>query len=645
MDRRIILSGLLFALLFCFVLNVSATSIIVLNDSVEKVYALEKVTLYGDVESNELDITGSGEALSGENVKVYLFGPASDVLVHGVYVNNKATTVSFDDKGYFFLVSSEGSFSFKGKLSIRTIGQIRLQVPGPMNELDFNLLQGYAIGGTQYGLYKDEVVIQRAEKVSMLVDGAFRYTYAERNQFYYVINFKAFGSTLGQYTINLKNSETVTSVSGALKWEQSGSKLVLDLESDKATVVVQGLFDSTSLKIPLTEDRHHVLIESDPEKKITVETYAQEVDLTESPLSAQYSNARAFLASKDDVFRITVKDLTVLPSLAAAVSSATNKIAVTSKGSVLGELVYSYANTGVDYIEVDIGDATPLYASTDRQAVKLTKEDKLLLSFPKTKYGTLDLVYFTTRNAISPVDVITIPLAKSELPITEATTQIYLPEDYYVVETLGAPGGSELPSAYSVIIFAIVVGAIGYLLKKDPKLAILYIVLTYGLMTFSMGLFLLIIAGSLALIARQFLSGKSLAVIVGAGLVLAVVLMVLGAFAYFILEIGGMGGPVDTIEYRGDYAMVEKAAMAPSFNAMETIGSGEGAISVPTREGVYPVKLELPELGKTITVKNYLVTKENQVELQVVLVAGYIKYLLYLVSLLAGIGCVGHYNR
>ena len=147
-----------FAILF-FINNAFAAKIVVINETEEKVYSLGEVTLFGDLDTNLLKISGSGEVIIGDEVKVYLFGPASDVLVKNLLLNKKKTSVSFDESGYFF-IANEGKFTFQGDLEIKTIGQIRLFVPGPVNKLAFNLEHGYAIGGDHFGLYKKEIIIQ-----------------------------------------------------------------------------------------------------------------------------------------------------------------------------------------------------------------------------------------------------------------------------------------------------------------------------------------------------------------------------------------------------------------------------------------------------------------------------------------------------
>ena len=633
--RRILFGFLIFLLLSSFA---SARQIIILNESDEDLYSLGNVVISGDLKTNDLDIKGAGEILSGENVKVYLFGPATDVLVKDVYVDGGKAPVSFDEKGYYFIVA-EGKFGFNGKLLIRKPGQIQISVAGPMNDLSFKLENGYAVDGDRFGLLNERILIQRAAKTAMIVDGAFRFTYAERDQFLYQVNFKSFGKGLGGYALDLLNGEKVSSVTGVEKWEQKDNKLVLELSGNTASVTVRGFFTSTRLQAPLREDRHHVIVESDPEKKISVSTTATEIDLSESKIAPQYPNARVFLASRQDVITVQVKRLDLLPSLAAAVKYASNTIAVTQKGQILGELNYNYANTGVDYIEVDT-PGNPLYAATQKGPVKLTSEGKLLLALPKTTYGTLDVVYFATRSKIKPVDIISIPLAKTDLPISRASTNIYLPSELYVLETFGARGGSELPSLDTIILYCILMLALGWFLVKEKKFTVYYLVASIGVLVFSGKLFLAFVAISLGIISKRVLSERQVGKFLGGAvaIIAVVVLIVVSLVVTWQLGVFNMGGTMtgsQVREYGADYAVLEEAE-APSFKSVQKIGGDDAAaITVPVKKGVYPVKLEIPSLGKTISVTNHLVTKENQVELKVLVIASYFKYLIYAVSVWA----------
>ena len=641
MDRKHVFWVVTVLFLFLAVgLSTSASAeIIIVNETKKELYALQDVTLSGDLNNNLLSITGFGEVISGENVRIYLFGSASDVLVDKVVVNGKPVPVSFDDKGYFF-VAEKGKFSFTGSLGIRTPGQVRLFIHGPMNHLVFDISNGYAIGGDKYGLYDEEIILQRSEKAATLVDGSFRYTYAERDEFYYQINYKSFGKSLGRELIYLNNGENVISVVGSKDYSLQGNTLVLELEGSDAYVVVTGTFSSASLQVPLNEGTHHVLIESDPEKKISISTDAKEVDLSESTLTPTYSNARAFLASDRNYYTVDVKTLEKYPSLAASVGSAINRIALTEKGSMLGELSYTYSNTGVDYIEID-APGRPLYAGTGYgSAVKLTKDEgKLFLSLPKTggSSGTLDMIYFDSRDALSPLGVVDVPVANTILPVTQQTTSIYLPSDYTVLYTFGASGGSELPELKTIALFMIVVCGIGYGMKNKTLFVMPYAVFMSGLLLFDGVLFALALIVSLALIIKRHVSKNSLVwMIAGAGVLVVLCLVVVVLFAV-MGGIFNMGGAAPRASITSDYAMVNEAAPMPMVKSMSVLGKGTGAISVPEREGVLPVRLELPRLGKTITVTNYLVTKENPVKLSILLVSNSLKWLLYAIALAAGL--------
>jgi hypothetical protein len=97
--------------------------------------------------------------------------------------------------------------------------------------------------------------------------------------------------------------------------------------------------------------------------------------------------------------------------------------------------------------------------------------------------------------------------------------------------------------------------------------------------------------------------------------------------------------------YEADYALVEEAEGMRAPNAMQKVGSGTGAISAPVRTGVLPVKLTLPTLGKSISVTNHLVTKENPVSLQVLIISTWFKYLFYLAAALAGLLAFRKYRQ
>jgi len=104
---------------------VPAATIIVLNETEPPVVSLERVTVAGDIEANTLAVAGSGEVLSGEMAKVYLFGPSEDIVIKNLRVDSNPRSLSFDEYGYYFL-AEKGKFSFSATMDIRTIGQLAL---------------------------------------------------------------------------------------------------------------------------------------------------------------------------------------------------------------------------------------------------------------------------------------------------------------------------------------------------------------------------------------------------------------------------------------------------------------------------------------------------------------------------------------
>jgi len=132
--------------------------------------------------------------------------------------------------------------------------------------------------------------------------------------------------------------------------------------------------------------------------------------------------------------------------------------------------------------------------------------------------------------------------------------------------------------------------------------------------------------------------------VAGAG-VLVILCVIAVVFFALVGGLFSMGGSAPRAVVQSDYAMVENAAPMPMTKSMAVLGEGAGAINVPQREGVLPVRLELPRLGKTITVTNHLVTKENPVKLSIVLASNWLAWVLYAIALLAGYLAYRGYRR
>ncbi|VVB75699.1 Uncharacterised protein [Candidatus Tiddalikarchaeum anstoanum] len=589
---------------------------------------INDMTISGNVSTNALTFSGSGSVINGNNVKVYIIGPTTNVYINSLTVNGAITPVSFDYYGYFF-ISNISNFNYSGSLKLLQIGQVNLYITGPVNHLIFSLVDGYTVGGSEfYSLLNKNIIIQRNQASQVLVDADFHYLFERVNNFEYTIRFSSLGNSLSKYTLHLRNNELIQDIIGAVDYAQRGSDLILDLTGSSATVIITGTFSSTNLRIPIDEGVSNVLLESEPEKKLAVSTSATVIDLSDSTITPKYYNSQAFLASSTDVFYVTITDLTLLPSLTFSVSSATNTLALNERGTIIGELKYSYANSGEEYLKISI-PGTPLYAATNNRAVMLTKDNNdFLLSIPKTNYGSMVLTYLSTTNPLNLFSILNVPLANTSMPISEMTTNVYLPSNYFVLWTFGSKfgEGTELPDIGSIIVFLVISIALSYTLSKNTGFVIKYIIVIIGLMLLNPALLFLSWVITAVLLIRKYLDKKYYKLVI----IILSVLFVLGGILFVLIFLfAGMDS--STVSYAG--MGVSTSLGAPSFDNMEQVGRGEGAISLPTETGVLPVNFEIPSMGKTVTLTDELITIEKPVSYSILLMDGNLKYIFTAVSI------------
>jgi len=595
----------------------------------EDIYSINSMTISGDLETNTLSFQGSGNVLNSNNVKIYLLGSISNIVITRLTVNGLSTPVSFDSRGYFFIANS--GFNFSGSFDILSLGQLSLSIPGPVRELNFDLINGYVVGGDKlYSQLNNIVIIQRQEIEQVLVDADFHFIFDEsENNFIYDIDFSSLGDSLSSYTLRLKNSENLESVTGALDYSLNGNNLVLELTGSKDSVTISGTFSSANLLLPIAEGTHDVLIESHPEKKLSLNTNAEIIDLSESSITPNYFNSQAFLADYLDYFYITLQDLTLLPSLTFSVSDATNRVALSEKGTVLGQLSYDYANSGEEYIELSV-PGTPLYSATNRKSIMLTKEDEsLFLAIPKTNYGSLDVTYLEILSPPSLFYRFDVPLINSSMPISEMSTSVYLPQKYFVLWTFGADygEGSELPGITTTIIFFAVAIILGSLLNKNKSFIIRYVIALTGLLFVDFGLLVLAYIASSVLILKNRINKKNYIKFAIAG----AIILVIGFVLSIILTSSLMLGSDTYYRYAGE--SVQSSSAAPDFSGIEKSESNEaGSITITTETGVLPVDFEIPRMGKTITLTTSLVTLENPVNYSMILINSDLRYLFIIVS-------------
>ncbi len=455
---------------------------------------------------------------------------------------------------------------------------------------------------------------------------------------------------IGRYVLYLKNGERVSSVSitgeggsGTENWQISGNLLVLDLPFEKATVVIHGKLscgacESVTIKNPLSTVTK-VLLEAQPEKELSVSTEAQELDISESPFPAKYLNGRVFLLHQGETISVTVKDLKKLPSLAAAIDTASYRMALTQDGAWLVEARYRYKNSGLEYIEIKV-PGTPLYAEASGESLRLTvKDGKLYLAFPKSSYSnSLAFLYFASRSGIKPLDVIELPLPSTEIPQTTATASVYLPKDYYVLATFGGDKiYSELPSLEFLLVFIVAVGIFALMFTRNKKeIALYYVVSACAYMLSPPVFFFWLGFTALPFVKRNLpkrfgkTAVKLVLVIIGIGAIILAIIgffYVLGGMRYATAAKGGV------YEYKGIRRAEEIAPLMEKTSVQ--IGENEGKITVQLKEGVKPVKMEIPTSGKKVTITKTLVSAERPFRACILVVTEWVKYLFYIFGLFA----------
>ncbi len=165
---------------------------------------------------------------------------------------------------------------------------------------------------------------------------------------------------------------------------------------------------------------------------------------------------------------------------------------------------------------------------------------------------------------------------------------------------------------------------------------LLYAIASIGLAVFNPLLFILLIIISILVVARRYVhKDMNIFTMLAGGVLLLLLLAAVFIGFTFLWQVGTyspMTSSTDTNGYSPNYAQVSETSADNIMHNYKSIGGGEGSITVPTREGVLPVKLDIPTMGKTVSLTSYLVTKENPLSIKVLIIAEWFKYVLYIVS-------------
>lgn len=483
------------------------------------------------------------------------------------------------------------------------------------------------------------------------IEANYRWSFGDEQTFVYGLFVRSNSGEPSIVTIPLRNHERVTQVLDVDGWSVEDGQLILRLSGDYAHPDISGRFHGQDIQTPLAAPGT-ALFETKEGNHLFVNTTAKPIPTSDSKVTPSMPVSTAFQTQGDELFMVISGEEPELPSLVAVVNSATQTYAVTEEGSVIGELQYNYDNSGLGKLTLPkIG--TPLYIANSNGPTTMkmgqTGND-LKVELPQGKGLGLDYVFLTSRTPLGIFDKIDLPSVKTDLPISTMTTRIMIPDGWFVIDTLGARGGSELPPIRTILVAAILIGILAYALKRKPDFMACYIVLAMLILTLSKTLFYALIAGSIImLIQRHYqIDMKKTAVAIGGVIVCVLLLNVFIDLKNMTGELGSYSIGAKT----GANAVIQSRAAdvlekdGPLMALFERIASPEAEESqLPTKLGAIPVKFQLPAMGKTITVTNKIVTKESHPDISLLVVSSIMIYPLYLLALFCGWHCWKSYGQ
>ncbi len=654
MKKVPIMSALLISV-FVFILFLPAShavQIIIINETEEFAPAnLEKMVISGDLFEGMLYFSAEGYAAeTGGKAKVYIAGKPSDILVESVTINGNEGKVFFDERGYFVVVDTP-SFHLEGRIKVRS-GDNILFFPGPINKLEFRLKHGYAINGPEfYGVVNKTITLKKTFVERYIsVTGSGKITVESTNtvRFKYVFEVAGYGGVIGTLSIPLNNGELVNIIDvdncAGSSWNKNEEGITFQLPCEKAIITLEGVFscgECNSIRFTNPIDSYmKVIVEAVPEKKLTIRTYATELDVSEAPFPMQYPNGRVFLLSGHQAMTIEVEELEKLPALAATIDRAKCTQAINKDGAALTSCEYRYKNSGMDFIKFEL-EGTPLYAEANDKSLRLTVEDDdLYLAFPKSRYGgDMEIMYFTSMSRILPIDLISLPIPSTEVPTTEMAVDVYLPKDVYVLAAFGGDRfTSELPALEFVVAFTIAVLLVGLALWNDKRKLLMFYVVSAAIYFISQQLFLIWLAICLLPFVKRNLpteeikkTWRVIKFLLATGIVIAALFFVIswlfsGTGSYMAAKQEAAVYKATGERFIGNMPVVEE-------KSVQLGEEGKGTITIQLKEGIKPVKMEIPQLGKVVSLHRALVTAERPASFKLVVIDRLVIYMLLLVAL------------
>ncbi|UQA62265.1 hypothetical protein [Polyangium aurulentum] len=339
-------------------------------------YVLERLRLTGAVGDGPLEFELVGRVLANEPVAVPLFGPPKDVRLEGVTENDKEAAIGFDGDHYFLHTGAK-RFVLRGKIHLGS--DLALVVPGPLNTLEGDVSSGAVVEGSRLsGLVATTIHLSREGKGEKAAGPTvFQLSRAVRVgreiSFEYRLVMRS-GADLGVVRLPLTMEEKVLDVTGASGFRVENGELVLSTSGRTAEMTITGTLPKLGAFAPDSRSSYEwLLVESDPEHRVTVTGDARQVDSAESPIPRAQATSRLFLVQKGQRMEASVTPLVGVEALSAVVRSHRRTMVVTPRGDLVSDDSLLYENNGIDYLAY-APSGRPIFLATGGKAERIMRQ-------------------------------------------------------------------------------------------------------------------------------------------------------------------------------------------------------------------------------------------------------------------------------
>jgi len=605
--------------------------------------------------------------------------------VDSLKVNGKDAQVFFENSTYFFLASS-GSVDFTAKLSPKpTKNSLALFFRGPVVRLSLELdilgdpsryinilapldsSKSYSKGSTHlsadfFGIESQSIPIQWEERmnqptpVSALeeifatsfsdfqiserqVTATHYIDYTAYNKKLSSLRIKTFGRVL---SVNQDNWEVVQ--------ENGNNYLLVSLKEPVPSVSLQyteyigstGDFTAHPAVPEGAKANLWLSLQSEPQLAISSSpSSCREVDVSDLPRrTAIFLKQLAFTCEPEGQIKVSVTPLKTVPVVTAASDYATYSLLSLGSGGLLADLQWGVKSSAKDFMVVDVPEkAVILYASVDSQPIKPTvSEGKLLLPLKRSNYGVpMELVYYYPSSELGLFGSISLPLVGSDVPISNLNVQSFVPAKlFYLYSSTNLSRSTDYDwpawrALLSTLVFLSIVSLfVSYsAVQKEhaSRFAFFYIITLYLLFLFHTGLFALVAGLSVLYAARAHISLAQAKPILAA-------LAILAGLALLWLFISSVPTGVPMMSSSGSFATRGAVAQDVVSQRLESLSVLEGGVTVPMKQDVLPVKVEVPRSGKQVSFTKEFQTIDSKPQATIYYASDYLMVPVYLLALL-----------